>query len=86
MNNDGSKLSKRHDSVNLSTYQDQNIFPIALQAWLANLGASFKRGHATPRFLDDVAEAVSAPDFRHFFSVTPVTSFLESLILMHDAS
>ncbi|KAH8670040.1 hypothetical protein BGZ61DRAFT_363888 [Ilyonectria robusta] len=59
VNNDGSKLSKRHDSVNLSTYQDQNIFPIALQAWLANLGASFKRGHATPRFLDDVAEALT---------------------------
>ncbi|KAH7140738.1 hypothetical protein EDB81DRAFT_63524 [Dactylonectria macrodidyma] len=59
VNNDGSKLSKRHDSVNLSTYRDQNIFPIALQAWLANLGASFKRGHDTPRFPDDVAEALT---------------------------
>ncbi|KAF7537538.1 hypothetical protein G7Z17_g12832 [Cylindrodendrum hubeiense] len=59
VNNDGSKLSKRHDSVNLSTYQDQNIFPMALQAWLANLGASFKRGHDTPRFLDDVSEALT---------------------------
>lgn len=37
---------------------DQNIFPMALQAWLANLGASFKRGASTPRTLDHVAEAV----------------------------
>ncbi|KPM34723.1 hypothetical protein AK830_g11848 [Neonectria ditissima] len=59
ISNDGSKLSKRNDSVNLSTYQDQNVFPIALQAWLANLGASFKKGHKTPRFLDDVAEALT---------------------------
>ncbi|KAK7408003.1 Glutamate--tRNA ligase mitochondrial [Neonectria punicea] len=59
ISNDGSKLSKRNDSVNLSTYQGQNVFPIALQAWLANLGASFKRGHETPRTLDDVAEALT---------------------------
>ncbi|KAI5457723.1 hypothetical protein BGZ63DRAFT_493831 [Mariannaea sp. PMI_226] len=59
ISNDGSKLSKRNDSVNLSTYQAQHVFPIAMQAWLANLGSSFKRGHNTPRTLDDVAEALS---------------------------
>ncbi|KAF4972931.1 hypothetical protein FSARC_625 [Fusarium sarcochroum] len=56
VSNDGSKLSKRNDSVNLSTYMNQKIFPMALQAWLANLGASFKRGAQTPRFLEDLAE------------------------------
>ncbi|KAF9767306.1 hypothetical protein IL306_000171 [Fusarium sp. DS 682] len=56
VSNNGSKLSKRDDSVNLSTYMDQNIFPMALQAWLANLGASLKRDAKTPRTLDDVAE------------------------------
>ncbi|RSL46906.1 hypothetical protein CEP54_013643 [Fusarium duplospermum] len=59
ISNDGSKLSKRNDSVNLSTYMNQKIFPMALQAWLANLGASFKRGASTPRTLDDVAEALT---------------------------
>ncbi|KAI1061783.1 hypothetical protein LB507_010709, partial [Fusarium sp. FIESC RH6] len=59
VSNDGSKLSKRNASVNLSTYMDQNIFPMALQAWLANLGASFKKGTQTPRFLEDVAENLS---------------------------
>ncbi|KAM5353929.1 hypothetical protein ACJ41O_000579 [Fusarium nematophilum] len=57
--NDGSKLSKRNDSVNLSTYMNQKIFPMALQAWLANLGASFKKGAGVPRFLEDVAEALT---------------------------
>ncbi|GKU03747.1 glutamyl-trna synthetase [Fusarium langsethiae] len=56
VSNDGSKLSKRNASVNLSTYMDQNVFPMALQAWLANLGASFKKGVQTPRFLEDVAK------------------------------
>ncbi|KAM0431042.1 hypothetical protein ACHAPT_005679 [Fusarium lateritium] len=59
ISNDGSKLSKRNDSVNLSTYMDQKIFPMALQAWLANLGASFKKGASTPRFLDHVAKALT---------------------------
>ncbi|RBR14000.1 uncharacterized protein FIESC28_07966 [Fusarium coffeatum] len=59
VSNDGSKLSKRNASVNLSTYMEQNIFPMALQAWLANLGASFKKGAQTPRFLEDVAENLS---------------------------
>ncbi|KAF5008313.1 hypothetical protein FDECE_5414 [Fusarium decemcellulare] len=59
VSNDGSKLSKRNDSVNLSTYIDQKIFPMALQAWLANLGASFKKGVCAPRFLEDVAEALT---------------------------
>lgn len=30
-----------------------------MQAWLANLGSSFKRRHDTPRTLEDVVEAVS---------------------------
>ncbi|KAF4981936.1 hypothetical protein FZEAL_2330 [Fusarium zealandicum] len=59
ISNDGSKLSKRNDSVNLSTYMNQKTFPMALQAWLANLGASFKRGAQAPRFLKDVAEALT---------------------------
>ncbi|CEI62742.1 hypothetical protein FVEN_g5262 [Fusarium venenatum] len=59
VSNDGSKLSKRNASVNLSTYMDQKVFPMALQAWLANLGASFKKGVQTPRFLEDVAENLS---------------------------
>lgn len=60
VSNDGSKLSKRNASVNLSTYMDQKVFPMALQAWLANLGASFKKGIQIPRFLEDVADNVCA--------------------------
>ncbi|EWG51278.1 glutamyl-tRNA synthetase [Fusarium verticillioides 7600] len=56
ISNNGSKLSKRDSSVDLSTYMDQNVFPMALQAWLANLGASTKRDAKTPRTLSDVAE------------------------------
>uniref|UniRef100_A0A0D2Y5G0 Glutamyl/glutaminyl-tRNA synthetase class Ib catalytic domain-containing protein n=1 Tax=Fusarium oxysporum (strain Fo5176) TaxID=660025 RepID=A0A0D2Y5G0_FUSOF len=56
VSNNGSKLSKRDSSVDLSTYMDQNVFPMALQAWLANLGASTKRDAKTPRTLSDVAE------------------------------
>ncbi|CAJ0550677.1 Ff.00g106070.m01.CDS01 [Fusarium sp. VM40] len=56
VNDDGTKLSKRHDSVNLSTYRDNHVPPMALQSWLANLGASFKRDAPTPRALEDVAE------------------------------
>ncbi|KAH6893399.1 hypothetical protein B0T10DRAFT_437294 [Thelonectria olida] len=59
VSNDGSKLSKRNGSVNLSMYQAQNVFPIAMQAWLANLGSSFKRNHNTPRTLKDVVEALT---------------------------
>ncbi|KAF4454732.1 Glutamyl-tRNA synthetase [Fusarium austroafricanum] len=56
VSNNGSKLSKRDDSVNLSMYMEQNVFPMALQAWLANLGASLKKDAKTPRTLNDVAE------------------------------
>ncbi|KAF5666408.1 glutamyl-trna synthetase [Fusarium heterosporum] len=59
INNDGTKLSKRHDSVNLSTYRDNHVPPMALQSWLANLGASFKKDASTPRTLEDVAENLS---------------------------
>lgn len=55
---DGSKLSKRNDSVNISKYQTGGIFPMALLAWLANLGSSFKRNAQPPRTVDDVANAV----------------------------
>jgi glutamyl-tRNA synthetase len=58
VNPDGTKLSKRHDSVNLSTYRDNHVPPMALQSWLANLGASFKKDAPTPRTLEDVAENV----------------------------
>lgn len=34
---------------------------MALQSWLANLGASFKRDAPTPRTLEDVAENVCIP-------------------------
>lgn len=61
VNNDGSKLSKRNASVDLSTYRLGNILPPALQAWLANLGSSFRAGVATPRTLEDIANAVSFP-------------------------
>lgn len=57
---DGSKLSKRNDSVNLSTYQAKAIFPMALLAWLANLGSSFKSGIGPPRTISDIANAVSS--------------------------
>ncbi|KAM0468857.1 hypothetical protein ACHAP7_010456 [Fusarium lateritium] len=56
VNPDGSKLSKRHDSANLSTYRDNHVPPMALQSWLANLGASFKKDAPTPRTLEDVSE------------------------------
>ncbi|PNY26718.1 glutamate-tRNA ligase, mitochondrial [Tolypocladium capitatum] len=59
VHSDGTKLSKRNDSVNISKYQDQGVFPMALLAWLANLGSSFKSDAKTPRTVDDVADAVS---------------------------
>ncbi|KAG5927778.1 hypothetical protein E4U42_001784 [Claviceps africana] len=42
VNPDGSKLSKRNDSVDLSTYRKKGIAPMALLSWLAHLGSSFK--------------------------------------------
>lgn len=57
---DGSKLSKRNDSVNISKYQNEGTFPMALLAWLANLGSSFKRDVQPPRIVEDVANSVSA--------------------------
>ncbi|POR33011.1 Putative glutamate--tRNA ligase, mitochondrial [Tolypocladium paradoxum] len=59
VNSDGSKLSKRNDSVNVSKYQDGGVFPMALLAWLANLGSSFKSDAKTPRTVDDVADALT---------------------------
>ncbi|KAH6603574.1 glutamyl-trna synthetase [Trichoderma cornu-damae] len=56
---DGSKLSKRNDSVNISKYQNGGVFPMALLAWLANLGSSFKRDAQPPRTVDDVANALT---------------------------
>ncbi|KAL7784108.1 hypothetical protein V8C37DRAFT_396323 [Trichoderma ceciliae] len=59
VNIDGSKLSKRNDSVNISKYQHGGVFPMALLAWLANLGSSFKRDVQPPRTVDDVANALT---------------------------
>ncbi|KAL6890829.1 hypothetical protein GGI43DRAFT_207943 [Trichoderma evansii] len=56
---DGSKLSKRNDSVNISKYQNEGTFPMALLAWLANLGSSFKRDVQPPRTVEDVANALT---------------------------
>ncbi|KAG5937205.1 hypothetical protein E4U59_004512 [Claviceps monticola] len=41
-NPDGTKLSKRDDSVDISTYRDKHVFPVALLNWVGNLGSSFK--------------------------------------------
>lgn len=56
---DGSKLSKRNDSVNLSTYRQQNIFPVAMQAWLANLGSSTKHIKGGPKTPEEILENAS---------------------------
>ncbi|KAL6859262.1 hypothetical protein J3F83DRAFT_717577 [Trichoderma novae-zelandiae] len=56
---DGSKLSKRNDSVNISKYQNAGTFPMALLSWLANLGSSFKRDVQPPRTVEDVANALT---------------------------
>ncbi|KAL7787198.1 hypothetical protein V8C43DRAFT_316928 [Trichoderma afarasin] len=56
---DGSKLSKRNDSVNISKYQTGGTFPMALLSWLANLGSSFKRDVQPPRTVEDVANALT---------------------------
>ncbi|KJZ76231.1 hypothetical protein HIM_04313 [Hirsutella minnesotensis 3608] len=59
INPDGTKLSKRNDSVNLSRYQQQGIFPMALLSWLANLGSSFKAKTKTPRSLQDIVDVMT---------------------------
>ncbi|UNI17259.1 Glutamate--tRNA ligase [Purpureocillium takamizusanense] len=59
VNSDGSKLSKRNDSVNISQYQNGDVFPMALLAWLANLGSSFKPSAKTPRTVNDIANALT---------------------------
>ncbi|OAQ66707.1 glutamyl-tRNA synthetase [Pochonia chlamydosporia 170] len=59
VNVDGSKLSKRNDSVNLATYQDKGVFPMALLSWLANLGSSFKSNTRPPRTISDIADALT---------------------------
>ncbi|PHH85582.1 hypothetical protein CDD83_212 [Cordyceps sp. RAO-2017] len=61
VNPDGTKLSKRDNSANLSTYQEeQGIFPLALLSWLANLGSSFKSQKGPmPRTISQVADALT---------------------------
>ncbi|KAF4119737.1 glutamyl-tRNA synthetase [Geosmithia morbida] len=60
VNQDGSKLSKRNESANVSRYQVERYSPMAMQAWLANLGSSFMPGHdSPPRTIKDVADALS---------------------------
>ncbi|PFH63279.1 hypothetical protein XA68_14931 [Ophiocordyceps unilateralis] len=55
----GAKLSKREDSVSLSKYQDDLVFPVALLSWLANLGSSFKPKAKTPRTVENMADALT---------------------------
>lgn len=59
VNPDGTKLSKRNDSVDLTKYKQGPIMPQSLLLWLANLGSSFKRDAKTPRTLQQVSDAVS---------------------------
>ncbi|PHH77012.1 hypothetical protein CDD80_999 [Ophiocordyceps camponoti-rufipedis] len=58
VDDNGAKLSKRHDSVSLATYQDGIVFPLALLSWLAHLGSSFKPDATTPRSIENLADAV----------------------------
>lgn len=59
VNEDGSKLSKRNDSVSISHYKSGDVFPMSLLAWLANLGSSFASGAKPPRTVEDVADALT---------------------------
>lgn len=59
VNPDGSKLSKRDDSTNISKYRDEGTFPMALLSWLANLGSSFKSDTKMPRTVQNVADALT---------------------------
>ncbi|GAO17516.1 hypothetical protein UVI_02002870 [Ustilaginoidea virens] len=59
VNPDGSKLSKRNDSVNLSTYQAKRVFPMALLSWIANLGSSFRSNTNAPRTISDISDALT---------------------------
>ncbi|KAG8424206.1 Glutamate--tRNA ligase mitochondrial [Metarhizium acridum] len=59
VNSDGSKLSKRNDSTNLSTYHEKGVFPMALLSWLANLGSSFQPNVKPPRTISDIANALT---------------------------
>ncbi|CAG9942064.1 unnamed protein product [Clonostachys rosea f. rosea IK726] len=67
INDDGTKLSKRNDSANISTYRDQGFSQIPLKIWLAGLGSSFSfdltkpslKGSQFPRTLKEIAEALS---------------------------
>ena len=70
VNQDGSKLSKRNAAVNLSKYQADGIFPMALLSWLANLGSSFQSSANMPLSMEGFADAVrlclfGADDARH---------------------
>lgn len=70
---DNSKLSKRNASVNISTYTNDGIFPMALNMWLANLGSSTQANIETPRTIDDVANAVRPPTLRNARRVEVLT-------------
>ncbi|KAG5930990.1 hypothetical protein E4U53_002009 [Claviceps sorghi] len=60
VNPDGSKLSKRNDSVDLSTYREKGVFPMALLSWLAHLGSSFKSSiKYHPQTISDLANALT---------------------------
>jgi hypothetical protein len=83
VNQDGSKLSKRNDDVNLSKYKEGNVFPMALLAWLANLGSSFKSGAKAPRSVEDVAEAVSYPYGSPNILPTTLTLYSTAYIQVH---
>lgn len=58
VNEDGTKLSKRNDSVSISHYKSGDVFPMSLLAWLSNLGSSFSSGAKPPRTVEEVADAV----------------------------
>ncbi|KAF4591455.1 glutamyl-tRNA synthetase [Ophiocordyceps camponoti-floridani] len=67
----GAKLSKRHESVSLATYQDGIVFPLALLSWLAHLGSSFKPDATTPRSIDNMADALTFKFTRGAIKLNP---------------
>lgn len=72
---DGSKLSKRNASVNIASYKQQNILPVAMQSWLANLGSSFHPKTPTPRSLQDVSDALTFQFTRGGIKLNPEKLF-----------
>ncbi|PHH82867.1 hypothetical protein CDD82_4505 [Ophiocordyceps australis] len=59
VNDDGTKMSKRHHEINLAQYQSQGILPIPLLCWLANLGSSFEKQVKIPRSIQDITDALT---------------------------